>query len=727
MILFHKMGLLLCTLGIVLPVQIGWAQETSEEIILAITQQMEQREATGADYVRLGNAYLDVNELDEAHDAFEKAVRLGEVVRGHTGIGLVLSEKKNRGIQAQYHFRRALGEDPTHAEAQYGLAKLYERLRPLDALDAFEKAIDMAPNHPDAYFQLGKMFERDGDRVRASVAYEQQIEVTPGHGEARYRLGKMLFAQGQHKAAAKIFSGLIATGGEVGVKAYLEMALMSEIAKNYDSAQRLFEKYIGYLSDFERATYKDIRLVADKKELALLEKTPQEEKEALIDRFWNSRDPAPLTRANERLVEHYRRVALALSQYAGRNGEPWDDRGNVYVRLGHPDHVSRYDEIRFEPDAHTMIIREEFAKRLVPGLIPSPGLPLFPVEGRWEYWVYTEIDRGVEFTFVSPFGNSYSFADVPLSQETSEISPLLDIHGEFLIQNIALKEPSRYRADFAELPIDFYYYPAGFKAETKQTRLELFLGLPATEVSRLRVDGEDDVVVLERGVALYDSLWHEKHRVTDRLTFRIPTDRQIEAGAFIPGVLPVTLEPGKYYMSLQVRDAQTGHSQVYQQTIELDDYRPNDVLLLSDIELAFVVVPTQADGQFVKNGLNVVPMSSKAFRRDQNAYIYFEIYNLERNDFGQTQYRVEYTMRTYREHGVPVRILRGLGRLLRLVEEDQQVVIAYEQVGDQSDDHAYVELDLTASDIGDQEIVVEVTDLLTEQKMQKKIRFKIVP
>lgn len=719
--LFRKIGLFLCIVSWVLVPTLGVAEDAGR-VVDDVRKLVSQGNATDNDYVRLGDAYLALGELDDAKEAFETALRLGDKVRGHTGIGRVYAQKKGQGMRAQYHFRRALGENPSYAEAQYELAKLYERLRPLDALQAFEKAINMAPDHGDAYFQLGQLFEQDGDRMRAMVSYEQQIEVAPGHGLARYHLGRMLFAQGQRAAAAKIFAGLISTGGDVATKAYLEMALMSEIAQNYDSAERLFEIYIDRLPEDEQLIFKDISLVADAEELALLENAKNKTK--MVDRFWNSRDPAPLTRANERLVEHYRRVAFALSQY-GAGELPWDDRGEVYVRLGHPDHVSRSDNIQIELDPYITQARERFATRLGPGYTPPGGRPLFPIAGRWEYWVYAEIDGGTEFAFENEFGDRYTFADIPLSSETAELSPLLDLQGELMIRSIAAKTPSLYNADFAVLPIDFYYYPAGFRGEDGQTRLELYLGLPASEVVRLNAG--KDLIVLERGVALYDSLWHEVHRVTDKLTFRTPSNRQIEAGAFIPGVLPVTLGPGKYYMSLQVKDAESGHSQVYQQTIELDDYRRDDVLRMSDIELAFVVAPTRSDGQFVKDGLNVVPMSSKAFRRDQNAYVYFEVYNLKRDEFGQTRYGVEYTVRTYQERAAPVRILRGIGRLLRLVEEDQQVVIAYEQVGDKADDRAYVELDLKASDVGEQLIVVRVTDLLTGQVVGKEIRFRIVP
>jgi len=275
LILFRKIGFVLFLVGgMLLPI---WSQ-MPKDVVSEVLSQVSQGRVTGDDYIRLGDAYLALGELDDAKDAFEKALRLGDKVRGHTGIGRVYAKKKGCGLRAQYHFRRALGEDPNYAEAQYGLAKLYEHMRPLDALEAFEKAIELAPDHGDAYFQLGQMFEREGDRMRALAAYEQQLAVAPGHGEASYHLGRLLFTQGQHKEAARIFGELITVDGEVATKAYLEMALMSEIAQNYEGAQRMFEIYIQRLPEDGRAIYKDISLVANKKELALLENSTDKNK-----------------------------------------------------------------------------------------------------------------------------------------------------------------------------------------------------------------------------------------------------------------------------------------------------------------------------------------------------------------------------------------------------------------------------------------------------------------
>lgn len=57
-----------------------------------------------------------------------------------------------------------------------------------------------------------------------------------------------------------------------------------------------------------------------------------------LARFWKKRDPSPTTDANEYKDQFEKRVEYALLHYSDPAGSrPWDQRGDVYVRLGEPD------------------------------------------------------------------------------------------------------------------------------------------------------------------------------------------------------------------------------------------------------------------------------------------------------------------------------------------------------------------------------------------------------
>jgi len=506
-------------------------------------------------------------------------------------------------------------------------------------------------------------------------------------------------------------------------------AIQAQSVQDYEKAQDLFEQYIMTRPQKEQALFLDISYVASNKDLRLFKRVPKDEKDILRRRFWARTDPSPLTKVNERLVEHYRRVLYARANF-GQDRFPWDDRGEVYVRFGAPDHVSSSNDLQIEQDQEIQEARNNFVTHKRIALRVTPGHPIFPVpqNTRWTYWVYVNLNRGTEFTFVSRFKHTvYDFASVPDGLGVGLISDLMTYQGKVVLNELVAYEPWVYDADFSQLPIDFFYYPAAFRGEAGKTRLEIYYGLPASEMSRLPVNEKNDRIMLDRGVAIFDSLWVDKHRISDQLTLNMPSQQQVLDDAFIPGVMQFEVSPGTHYLALQIRDVVSGKSQVYQQTLVIEDYSETDRLLMSDIELAFWITPTENEGEFVKAGLRVVPMASKTFRIDQTAFVFFELYNLKKDEFGKTNYRIEYVFQAQEDGIAPVRALRGLGRMLKLTEKSKEIAVSYEQTGSSSDDVAYVELDLRDVDQGGQKVRVEVTDLLRDQKVEKEILFDIVP
>ncbi len=509
----------------------------------------------------------------------------------------------------------------------------------------------------------------------------------------------------------------------------LVQAVQAQSVRDYAKAQALFEEYIKDLSKEEQTLYRNLAQVAWPEDLEIYRDADTEKRAELIDRFWRRLDPSPLTKANERLIEHYRRVAYAR-RYYGQGQFPWDDRGEVYVRFGKPDHTSKSGDIQNEMDREIQDARQNYVNRKRIALRIRPGQPIFPVPAMswWEYWVYADLEGGTEFDFVRRGkGNRYEFAPMPDGLSLSLTTDLLAYQSEVVLRQVTAHQPSVFDADIAALPVDFYYFPAGFRGEDGTTRLEIYYGLPAEEMARLPVDDKTDQVMLDRGLAMFDSLWSEVYRVQDQLTFQAPSDQQVLEGAFIPGVLAFEVDAGLHYLSFQIRDVVSGKSQVYQQSLSVSDFSQSDDLLMSDIALAFYVGPSDEQGPFQKRGLKIIPMASKAFRPDQNAFVYFEVYNLKRDEFGRTKYRVDYSFRAQEKGLVPIRALRGLGRMLRLQEKRREVVISYEQSGDTPEDIAYVELDLKDAEPGGQEVRVKVTDLLADRDVKKEIAFKIVP
>lgn len=690
-----------------------------------LEQIAKQPTAVAEDYLRLGHAYLKENNTRKAKSAFQKAIQKGAKAPGYDGLGLTCLATHGKGLRALYWFRRALSADPTYADAQYHLGQAYLKMRPLDALDAFEKTVEINPNHANAHYCIGQQLEEKGKTDWAISAYRTQVEINASHNKAKYRLGKLLLKRNQIAEAVKIFNSLLTAGGAIEGKAYLELAMLSQSAGQIKVAQKLYETYISHLPLEEQALYRDITQIASKSELALYRDTKENERESLITRFWNRADPTPLTPENERLVEHYRRVAYARFHFADSTF-PWDDRGNVYVRLGSPDHISRSDNVQAEFDPTVQNAREHFAHTYHNNRDITPGQPLFPVQAQssWEYWVYAHLGGGAEITFITDFSNhEYRFASVPSSLSPTELIHLMATHGDLLVHQLATYNPYNTLSD---LPIDFHIYPAGYRGENGKTRLELYYGLLASEALRLAPADTTQNIQLEHGIAVYDSLWNTVYTFQDKMAIPIPTQADALNGAFVPGIIPVNLPPGPYRLRFQVRDPATGKSRTYQHDIVLENYATPTHVQLSDIELAFAITPQDTPDPFVKKGLKIIPKSSRTFQKGQRAYIYFEAYHLLQNDFGQSHYSVSYTVQPFKDRDLTSRILHGLGKALR-ISNDEEITVAYNQMGNTADEAIYVALDLSAHEPGQYKVRVTLTDQHTEEKASRDLVFSILP
>ena len=101
-------------------------------------------------------------------------------------------------------------------------------------------------------------------------------------------------------------------------------------------ADYLFQKFLRVIPEDERRYYEDITLMMSPEEQNTFSSLKEEEQGQFINEFWKKRDPLLSAGANIRKVEHYRRVWYARQFFNGK--QPWDRRGEVYIKFGEPDY-----------------------------------------------------------------------------------------------------------------------------------------------------------------------------------------------------------------------------------------------------------------------------------------------------------------------------------------------------------------------------------------------------
>ncbi len=341
----------------------------------------------------------------------------------------------------------------------------------------------------------------------------------------------------------------------------------------------------------------------------------------------------------------------------------------------------------------------------------------------WESWTYTQVGGGIEITFTDEsFSGVYEYASVPLAPDLSfeQMRKFGRYAPRSVFERAAAITPDHYAAEYAAEPYEFYFDLADFRGTGGGSVLEVYYGMPNLS-GRYRAQENVTEMVVTRQAAAVPSDADTVYRASDHLVYRAEGDRRVR-GAFIPDVERLVVPPGVYRLEVKARNRLDGSLGLYRKSVVVKNYQREE-LLLSDLQLAFHITEAQGQNKFTKGGLQVIPLPTRKYRKGRPVFVYYEIYNLTRDEFGQTRYSVEYTVRP--------RAGTNLGSVIsRLAQtfsgaKRQQVAVGYEQVGLGESEVAYVELDLGDTYQGRYEVRVEVTDLNSGKMIGRETTFQV--
>lgn len=705
-------------------------------------------------YVGLGHVHLKHGDLKAAERAFMDARRSKhDYAPAYNGLGLVSREKPKGLYTAIDYFRQALQYDRSYLKARYHIAEARYALGEYDVKREAEKLLELDAAFAPAHRLLGEWYETfKQDHLRAAEHYERFLSLQPEDPDVALRLASALGKAGDHARVVDLMRTQMLNHPDaiemspVLANAYMEL-------DSLDMAEVTFERYLEACEPAERMLYEDIRLLASADEYEAFAQAP--DRDAYLTRFWGDRDTDLTTSANERRLEHYRRVWFAR-QHFSKSRQPWDTRGEVYVRFGEPDHRSRSDWMNFQQSMDVHRVKEALAIQIHgAGEVASWGdiLVAFPVRSirgpqdldgftapayrpvlanemdtstvPWESWVYVNdsVGGGMEVTFTDEMLNgAFDYAPPPVDVDIDirKLAAFNRLSPRNVSMRTAARYPDYYQPPENEDPLEFYYDLADFRGQAEAaSALEVYAGIPQQAAQYLEAE---DVTTLEveRTVAVLNKETGAVHRVNGDVRFRRDGDVRQQEGAFIPDVVRLEVPPGHYRMEVKARDRRTGKRGRYRQTIQVEAY-PETGLRISDLELAWRISETGLEDKFSKGELHVVPMPTRMYGKGHSVYVYYEIYNLARDTFGQTRYRVAYTVG---EEGKPG--IGNIARLVRLRENRRaEVEVAYELVGTQRSEVEYVALQLGQQNTGRQVLQVAVTDVNSGETVTKDAAFVV--
>ncbi len=801
----------------------GIRTHASEIDSLHVMERVVKQEPKNGDaWIKLGYLYLSEERLTDAQNAFEKGVRYTKSAEAYTGLGKAYALMEKRAQKAFVAFRQALGVDPAYLEAQMQIALLHVRSRNMDAEKALCRVIEMDPNYAPAYRELILWYEQ------AQLNYEQELIDVCTQYIARFPNDPMGY---YHLTLSHLenhrYDEVLKISAEVKARFSDDMRWMPLIAQGYASrgdAERsliIFEEYLQGVSEDERAYYHDLSLIATNAELEALKSISEDEREDFLTRFWESREGALMLGGDARQMEHYRRVWYART-FFGRKDQPWDRRGEVYIRYGEPDYRSRsgrenpipgvavqnfkmrkIDELfgrsfqykaqeqsryllpRVMPgqswtpgtpsmfgvsvkdprklSARTRIAYEDKGVEIEVGLdqIPlsewlwevkgvygtvhlniPPGLyrgiePVVPIdrspEGAtmvpWESWVYLNIGDGLEFVFTDRYmSGSWDF---PLQPNTIWHASL-GMHASLNSPSYQLMQTVSELPEYFDVPpgvklLEFYYDTVSFRGENERSLLEVYFGIPPEQIRLENVDDQVVRMTIERTLVLADAEGDSIYRKRDELVFEGEVAKNQDRGLFVE-LASLDVPPGHYTLGVKLADRVSGRWGMYRQEVEIPSFE--DSLAVSEIEMAYNISDTSQTSQtskFVKGELVVIPSPTRSFNLHKDANLYYEVYNLKLDAFGQAKYRVTYTIHPNVAGSSTVAsvVIGGLRRLFAGAQEPEYT-ISYERNVNATEEPVFFALETGSLKPGLKMVEVAIDDLNSGQRVRRRAVFNVV-
>ena len=602
-------------------------------------------------------------------------------------------------------FRDILSRDDAYAPAYNALANLYLQANTVNdrqrAMRMIQHAIAIDPNNTEYRLTRGKIWWAQGFRSRALNQYENVNEKHPDNTEALNNAGMCLvyeflaikderrdfreYAQEARQEAEHVLRKSIQLDTThqkpyhlLGILYFEDEdwnafhALMQDLHaqhpddKNallfcglgayqigeYNESHEYYQRAYDLMSLEERELLESIDLLVPEKDHASRDTMQTIDEQLERAMFWKSQDPLYLSDFNERKMEHFGRMAYSNLRFKrfSANVEGWQtDMGKTYIKFGRYRHrISGYGNCG--GSANLM--------------------------ETWFYETFKIVYCG-DGTDRWSFGGGFAFDGVSLIPDIPDIATMMtyvqnsafDDYREGIDSAMRQSSPPKYFWDYEEAShhtfkkiaqrfVDPYlnrkytlpYQIAAFE-ERDSVRVELSYMIPK---NRLKANPETGEVSFWDGVFLFDEQWQDVYNYRKSVSFKRKSESstvspqkptQNAAAQHRSDHLLVSrmlfIPQGNYRFSVELMDQTSGAIGIARNKEQYiyDDgaFHLSDLLVGSNIQTRRALPEGRDD-------LIITPNPVRTFSQSEPIFIYLELYDLKRDDFGSTQYEISYTI-----------------------------------------------------------------------------------
>ncbi len=492
--------------------------------------------------------------------------------------------------------------------------KIFAEEAKQEALQVLRKSIQLGGTNQQPYYLLGILYFEDK------------------YWDAFHALMQALRAQYPDDKNVLLFCGLAAY--QIG---------------EFNKSHNYYQRALGLMSVEERELLESIDLLVSQEDHASRDMT--QTIDAFLERemFWKRQDPLYLSDFNERKMAHFGRMAYSNLRFRRflDDVEGWQtDMGKTYIKFGRyrrrmTAYKATWDSKKvFNSAMMEFWYYENFQFKFcgttddiwhfcggatvkTPSAVPTVEISAFTFERLVSY---------ADTAGVRPYF-------MRRKSPSSFVSPILTEASHHIFKKIAQRFVDPYLNRKYTLP----YQIAAFE-EQNRMRVELSYMIPK---DRLKENSETGKVSFWDGVFFFDEQWNDMYNHRKSRTLTLPSQKPAQNAAarhrndHLLISRTVSVRQGSYHFSVELLDQTSGLIGVARDekpfVYDQETFHLSDLLVGSDIQARNALPESRDD-------LLITPNPVRTFSPSEPVFIYLELYDLQRDDFGSTQYEISYTI-----------------------------------------------------------------------------------
>ncbi len=524
------------------------------------------------------------------------------------------------------------------------------------------KSINCDPNNPKPYHTLCKIYEENGQPDKGIPFLSQLVKLLPDDKDG-----------------------------------HLELGLLYYRSNNPDSAYAEFAKAISLMSKSEREdfTFNSVKVLIGPFLKGEMGNISVSKLKKIIDVFWIARDPLNITPYNERLLEHYSRVAYSNLNFSlpSLNIKGWQtDRGTTVIRYGIPP-----IKFRFRPDVDL-----------------SPG-DNYKATAKTDVWIYS--DKIFSFTLDKAKKGIFKYATLRDNQLNSKEAYF---DTQLFAADLLADQKEVYKPEFAGPSFELPYNILQFK-DSKVDRLTDVYASYA--VKRDNSQSRESKYKYEHKTGLYffDRYFNKTANNEKTIEFLNANNNVIipDSGDFIVNSVEMLALPDSGNISFEIlRTADKGVA-AYHGPYEIKNFK-NSSLTLSDILLASDInTNSDREGTIRRKDISILPNPTGIFSKGQDLYIYYEVYNLSLIGRGTTDFSQNIILQKKEDKGLLSKIFSPVLKTVGINNEQKQVSLTSNYKTEDRNSQVYLQLDMTGYEPGDYVLTIKLKDNITGKETEQ--------